>query len=217
MKFTSDIDIDVADRSQVLALIEHTVAAQRRRGFLQRHNTGIYVTPIPRDTLNGHAALEYSVAEQRGYVKLDLLNVWVYKHVRDEQHLAELMAEPKWAQLRDREYFQRLIHLGRHYDTMRAMPEAIDSIARMAMFLSVIRPAKRHLIGQTWREVSKTVWQRSDEGYWFKKAHAISYAHLVAVHMNLLDQGLGHSLDQGDATPLDSLSGDVVHASSGTV
>jgi hypothetical protein len=57
----------------------------------------------------------------------------------------------------------------------------------MAMFLAVIRPAKRHLAGKTWSEVARTVWNRPTDGsYYFKKAHSVSYAHLVAIHMNLL-------------------------------
>ena len=67
------------------------------------------------------------------------------------------------------------------------MPEAIDSIPRMAMFLSIIRPAKRHLVGKSWKEIALTVWNKpNDDSYFFKKSHAVSYAHLVAVHMNLL-------------------------------
>jgi len=53
--------------------------------------------------------------------------------------------------------------------------------------LSVIRPSKRHLIGLKWAEVAKTVWEKpNDDSYYFKKSHAISYAMLVQVHMNLL-------------------------------
>ena len=70
---------------------------------------------------------------------------------------------------------------------MLKMPEPIDSIPRLAMFLSVIRPAKRSLIGRTWKEVSETVWQKpKDETYYFKQAHAVSYAQLVVVNLNLL-------------------------------
>ena len=69
---------------------------------------------------------------------------------------------------------------------MLAMPEPIDTVPRMAMFLSIIRPAKKHLIGLPWREVAKTVWDISDDGYSFKKAHGIAYANLVVVNMNLL-------------------------------
>jgi hypothetical protein len=66
------------------------------------------------------------------------------------------------------------------------MPEAVNTIPRMAMFLAIIRPAKRHLIGLPWSEVAKTIWDRTDEGYQFKKSHAVAYAHLVVVNMNLL-------------------------------
>jgi hypothetical protein len=60
------------------------------------------------------------------------------------------------------------------------------------MFLAVIRPAKRHLIGLPWAKVAETVWEKSTDGsYGFKKSHAISYSHLVAVHMNLLSENAG--------------------------
>jgi hypothetical protein len=72
------------------------------------------------------------------------------------------------------------------------MPEAVNSIPRMAMFLSVIRPAKRHLIGQPWSKVSESVWERESDGYQFKKSHAVAYAHLVAVNMNLLCERLSY-------------------------
>jgi hypothetical protein len=188
MKFTSDIDIDFADRDQILQHIRHTPASIRRDNEARRHNTGVYVTKIPVDPVQNTAALDYVAAEERGYVKLDLLNVWLYKHVRDEQHLIQLMREPLWYRLKDREFFEQLIHLRNHYETQRSMPEPIDSIPRLAMFLSVIRPGKRHLIGKPWAEVAKTIWDKPDDGsYYFKKSHAIAYAHLVVVHMNLLE------------------------------
>ena len=61
------------------------------------------------------------------------------------------------------------------------------------MFLAVIRPSKKHLIGKPWREVAKTVWDDDKTGYHFKKSHSVAYAQLVVVHMNLLDSG--HSFD----------------------
>jgi len=57
------------------------------------------------------------------------------------------------------------------------------------MFLAVIRPGKKHLLGKTWNEVSKTIWEKdSTGGYVFKKAHAISYSWLTAVHINILSE-----------------------------
>lgn len=189
MKFKSDIDIDFADRSKILAVLPHTSASIIRDGKLTKHNTGVYFTGIPQDPFSEQASLDYNVAEELGYVKLDFLNVNLYNQVKDEAHLLQLMnQEPDWAKLYDPEFCQQLIHIGSHYDTLIRMPEAVNSIPRMAMFLSVIRPAKRHLIGLPWAAVAETVWEKpADDGYYFKKAHAISYAHLVVVHMNLLN------------------------------
>lgn len=187
VKFKSDIDIDFADREQALSLFDTVPASIMRDGELVKHNTGVYATAIPQDPFTGWASIDHKDAEDRGYQKLDLLNVHVYKNVRDEQHLVELMREPDWTKLRDRSVCEQLIHVNNHYDTMLKMPEPIDSIPRLAMFLSVIRPAKRSLIGKTWKEVAETVWQKpTDETYYFKQAHAISYAQLVVVNLNLL-------------------------------
>ena len=188
MKFTSDIDIDVASRDQALALLKHTAATIIRDDKISKHNTGVYFTEIPADPFTGRAALDYEAAEALGYTKIDVLNVGLYQQIKNEEHLAYLMQqEPLWDLLQARDFCSQLIHIGSHYDTLVRMPEPVDSIPRLAMFLAVIRPAKRHLIGRTWREVAETVWERPvDDGYYFKKAHAVSYAHLVAVNMNLI-------------------------------
>ena len=44
-----DIDIDFGDRDAVLKLIKHTPAAILRDGAMIKHNTGVYVNPIPLD------------------------------------------------------------------------------------------------------------------------------------------------------------------------
>jgi hypothetical protein len=186
MRIDSDIDIDFGDRDKLLSIIKHTPASMRNITPMRRHNTGVYVTDIPYDPVNNMSALHYEDAEKRGYFKLDLLNVHVYSQVRDEKHLIELMYEPNWFKLKDREFVEKLIHLSNHYQSIQKMPESIDSIPRLAMFLALIRPAKKHLIGQSWKEVAKTIWDKENDGYSFKKSHAIAYAQLVVVHMNLL-------------------------------
>lgn len=187
MKFKSDIDIDFGNREEAIRLLKVTPAGIIRDGKLIRHNTGVYPTDVPVDPFTGVASIDYKAAEERGYAKLDFLNVSLYTQIKDEAHLDTLLAqEPDWARLYDPDFCAQLIHIGNHYETLVKMPEAVTSIPRMAMFLAIIRPGKRHLIGQKWADVAKTIWDANEEGYVFKKAHAVAYAHLVCVHMNLL-------------------------------
>lgn len=186
MKFKSDIDIDFGDRTQAIDLLNVTAAGILKDGQMTKHNTGVYVTNIPK--LFGVAAIDYKEAEDRGYAKLDFLNVSLYTQIKNEDHLKQLMEhEVLWDLLYDAEFCAQLMHVGNHHATLLQMPEPVDSIPRLAMFMSVIRPAKRHLIGKTWKEVAETVWEKpTDDSYYFKKSHAVAYAHLVAVHMNLI-------------------------------
>ena len=190
MKFNSDVDIDFGDRDKILQHIQHIPAAMRNVSPIRKHATGVYVTDIPYDAINDMANIDYTEAEDRGYFKLDLLNVHLYNQVKDEEHLKYLMREPNWTKLNDRPFVEKLLHLGNHCDTIHRMPEPVDSIPRLAMMLAIIRPGKKHLVGKVWSEVAKTVWEKDNEGYVFKKSHSISYAVLVSVNMNLLTDTL---------------------------
>jgi hypothetical protein len=189
MKFNSDIDIDFADRSKILDKIKYCSASIINDNQISKHNTGIYVTDIPADPFTGSASLDYRQAEERGYVKLDFLNVNVYNLVKDETHLIELMnMDPPWHRLQEKSFCEQLIHIGNHYNSIRRMPESITSIDHLAMFLAVIRPSKRYLIGKSWNVIREKIWlKENEEDYQFKKSHSIAYSHLVVVHMNLLN------------------------------
>lgn len=190
MKFDlPDIDIDCSNREKVLEKLDYVNAAIIKDGEIRKHNTGIYITDIPNDPRTNTCTFDYKEAEDRGYIKLDILNVHVYENVRNEEHLNELMAkEPNWQRLwTDREFCEKIIHINNYYDLLGKMKP--DSIPRMAMFISIIRPGKKHLIGRPWKEIAETVWEKDeDSGYAFKKAHSISYAELVRVHMNLIEE-----------------------------
>jgi DNA polymerase III alpha subunit len=147
---------------------------------------------VPYDPLSDMANIDYTEAEDRGYVKLDFLNVHVYQEIKSEKELVELMREPNWSLLNKKEFVEQLVHLGNHYYNLQKMPEPVDSIPRLAMFLACIRPAKKHLIGKSWSEVAESVWEKTIDGYSFKKSHSVAYAQLVVVHMNYLEN-LNHS------------------------
>jgi hypothetical protein len=188
LKINFDVDIDVGNRDLILEKIKHIPASMRNITPNRKHASGIYPCNIPYDPINAMAAISYETAEERGYFKLDILNVHVYEKVKSEKHLVSLMREPDWTMLSERKTVEQLIHLNGQYDTIRKMPEPINSIPRLAMFLAVIRPAKRHLIGKTWKEINETVWDKEVGGYQFKRSHAIGYGQLVAVHMNLIKE-----------------------------
>ena len=182
-----DIDIDFADRERALQIMPGVAASMTEHGVTKNHNTGVYYTKIPVDPTTGTSTIDYKTAEDRGYFKLDLLNVAVYQKVKSEEHLSKLMKqEPLWELLwKSKEFCEQVIHVGNYYDLICSMKP--DSIPRMAMLLSIIRPGKAHLQNKTWKEVGEDVWKKPDgDAYYFKKAHAVAYAHLVAVHINLL-------------------------------
>ena len=186
---SADIDIDFADRSKILALIKHTAARQTVDSQVRKHNSGVYVTDIPYDPINQCSTLDYQAAENLGYFKLDFLNMSVYQLIEDNHHYQTmLITTPPWDRLNnDQKFFEQLVHVANHWGILQSMPEPVDSMARLAMFLAIIRPAKRNLVGKSWLEVGKTIWQVSSEGYSFKKSHAVAYAHLVTLHMNLIN------------------------------
>ena len=182
----TDIDIDFADRDQILKLIRHTPAMQLKKGQEVKHNTGVYVSDIPANTFTGLSAIDYKTAEQRGYFKLDFLNVGVYDLINNQQHYDDLMRQDcPWHRLKEQEFVQKIIHISNHWHIIKNM--TVDSVPRMAMFLALIRPGKRHLVGKDWKEISADIWTKTDE-YTFKKAHAVSYAVLVSLHMKLIHE-----------------------------
>jgi hypothetical protein len=186
---SADIDLDFADRDTVLKLIQHVPARQTVDGRVRKHNSGVYVTDMPWDPVHECAAIDYQTAEDRGYFKIDFLNMHVYKLVQSPEHYADMLATtPPWQRLwQDSAWAQQLVHVGNYTDLLQQMRP--DSIPRMAAFISIIRPGKAHLQNKPWSEVFDSVWNGDDSrGYTFKKSHAISYAALVSLHMNLINQ-----------------------------
>lgn len=191
---SADIDIDFADRDHILKLIKHTPARQTNDDRVKRHNSGVYVTEIPNDPIHGCASIDYKQAEDLGYFKIDFLNMSVYQLIRSPEHYDDMLSRtPPWSRLwTDPEWAKGLVHVGNYTDLLSSMKP--DSIPRMAAFISIIRPGKAHLQNRPWAEVFESVWDSDDSrGYVFKKSHAVSYAALVALHMNLI-----HFADQGD-------------------
>ena len=186
---SADVDIDFADREQILNLVQHIPARQIVQNQVRRHNSGVHVTAIPYDPVNNCAAIDYETAEQRGYFKIDFLNMGVYQLIKCPEHYKKMLTiTPPWERLwQDSVWAGQLVHVGNYIELLKSMRP--DGISRMAAFISIIRPGKAHLQNKTWKTVFESVWDGDDSrGYTFKKSHALSYAALVALHMNLLNQ-----------------------------
>jgi hypothetical protein len=186
MKIVTDIDIDFADRDAALEELHHIPASRVQDGQLKKHNVGVYFHSAPTDPLTGFCSIPHKEAEERGYFKVDLLNLNIYKQVRDEAHMNELIStEPLWELLEDQAITDTLFQLNGHFDVVNSMKPR--SIEQLAMVLAMIRPGKRHLIGKPWSVVEKDIWVvPADDAFVFKKAHSISYAMVLVVQMNLM-------------------------------
>ena len=182
-----DIDIDFADRNIVLSLINHRVA---KLDTGKKHNTGVYVTEVPHNPVDNLSTINYKDAEDRGYFKLDFLNVSIYKEVKDQEHLTQLMEkEPLWQLLEHTDFSDKVFHLNGHSSLLKQLKPT--SIKELAATLAIIRPAKRYLANESWDKIHNEVWTKPTDGnYFFKKAHAVSYAMVCVVHMNLLCEDL---------------------------
>jgi hypothetical protein len=181
-----DIDIDFPDRTQVLDIIKHVPASIEANGVFKKHNTGVYCHAIPYNPITDLSNIDYKNAEQRGYFKIDLLNVSIYKDIKSEEHLIQLMEnEPLWDLLEQDEFTDLLFHINGHGDILRAMKP--KNLEQLAAVLAMIRPAKRYLIGKDWTTVIQEIWIKpSNDEYYFKKAHAIAYAQAIIVQMNII-------------------------------
>jgi DNA polymerase III alpha subunit len=188
-----DIDIDFADRTRALDVLKHVDA--RLDSSSKKHNTGIYCTSIPYNPLTGISTLDYKQAEDRGYFKIDFLNVSVYEGVKDRTHLIKLLeTEPIWELLLEDDFVNKLFHVNGHGSILRQMKPT--SIEQLGAILAMIRPAKRYLIGKDWNTVMSEVWIKPEgDEYYFKKAHAIAYAHVIVVQMNLICEQLANFTD----------------------
>ena len=187
-----DIDIDFIDRDQALKLFEHIPASRIDNGKLVKHNTGVYLHEVPVDAVSSLCQIPYEQAEDEKYFKIDFLNVGIYKGVRNEDHLIQLMeTEPLWDLLLQDEFADLLFHLnGPGAIRRKTCPSSVEELAAV---LAMIRPAKRNLIGKSWPEIMKEVWSKpkTDE-YYFKKSHATAYAVAIVVQMNLICEQISY-------------------------
>jgi len=185
-----DIDIDFLDRDKALELFRHVPASRNDNNTLVKHNTGIYFHDVPTYAPLNACSVPYDEAEKLGFFKVDFLNVGIYKGIQNEEHLVRLMeTEPLWDLLEQEDFVSLLFHVNGHGSILRQMkPKTIEQLAAV---LAIIRPAKRHLIGKSWKTVLEEVWVKpNNDDYYFKKSHATAYAVAIVVQMNYICESI---------------------------
>ena len=188
MKIDFDVDIDMANRDKLLCVLDNITGSIKRPGGMEKHNTGVYIQPIPHDPVTGLSNIDHKEADDLGYFKLDILNNSVYNNIESEQELDSLCnQEPVWELFGAKEIVEQLFHISNHYDIVsQHRPTNID---QLAMILAMIRPGKRHLVGHTWEVIEKEVWEKTED-YFFKRSHALSYAVSIVVQLNKIIESL---------------------------
>ena len=187
-----DIDIDFPDRTKVLDIIKHVPAIIDPT---KKHNTGVYCHEIPTNPLTGFASIPYEESEERGYFKIDFLNVSAYDGVRSEEHIKELLAvEPLWELMYEKDVCDQLFHINGYHTLLADLKPT--SISELAMVLALIRPGKKHLLPickeKGFEAIKDEIWTRNEEAYFFKHSHAIGYAHLIVMQLNLICEKLSY-------------------------
>ena len=186
MKIDFDVDIDMANREDLLKHISFVPASICKNGEYTKHNTGVYLQKIPFFPLENYSTIDHKQAEEKGWFKIDVLNNNIYKDVHDEAHLDKLLtAQPMWELLEHAEIVEKLYHINNYADIVKSYKPT--SVEQLAMILAIIRPGKKHLMGKPFDEVAQTVRDKpiGDE-YYFKKAHAIAFATAIVVQLNLI-------------------------------
>ena len=190
-----DIDIDFANRDKILDMVQHVKARRVNDGVVTHHNTGVYPHSIPADPITNIAGIDYKTAEDRGYFKVDFLNVSVYDKVQNEEQLVRLMTtEPLWDLLEQKDFCDLIFHVnGYHNLIAKLRPRTIE---QLAMFLALIRPGKKHLQGKVettgWDSIKDEIWTKTEDSYSFKKSHAVAYAHAIVVQMNQICESISY-------------------------
>ncbi len=189
MRSAFDIDIDIPTGLDISTIFpEFTRASRVEKGSLVPHPCGGYFVTVPKDPVTGLCATPFGDAEGYGWTKVDFLHLSLLTNVQSHTELLQLAnTEPDWTLLEDPNVVAGLFQLKNSYDFVKRMkPKSVDDLADV---VAIIRPEKRHLLdGYTanknrTRQVLYSI--ASDGSGSFKKAHAIAYALMIVVQLNL--------------------------------
>ena len=187
--FKADIDIDVVSSAKIENLFPTSIRASNvMNNELKPHPCGFYFQNMPVDAVTGLAAIPYNEAEELGFLKIDFLHNDIFSQISSRAELKALIdVEPNWSLLENEKVVKNLFHVGRHFDLLQTVKP--KSILTLADCLALIRPGKRDLLNayRVSPDKIRSILYSSDEnGYSFKKSHAIAYALVIVIQLHLI-------------------------------
>jgi DNA polymerase III alpha subunit len=185
-----DIDLDLQTKFDPTKVFDKVVPASMvKDGELAKHPCGCYFQSMPVDLHTTLAAIPYEQAEELGYFKIDFLHLSVLDHFASKNEIRTLLKyEPNWDLLLQETAVQKLFQIHRHARLLqRVRPRSIQELADC---IALIRPGKRHLIDEYLKNRTKVrenqLYTKDDDGYTFKRSHAIAYAMTIVLQLHLI-------------------------------
>lgn len=188
----ADIDIDFPTSFKPSSIFSWPRASLVKDGYLSPHPCGVYPQRIPVDPITKLAAIPYGEAELLNYFKVDMLHLSVYDHFLSREEIEQLLEiPPDWNLLLDEQHQKKLFQLSKHGDVLNAIkPKSIEELADV---LALIRPGKKQLLKLYVAQPThcrRILYAKDEQGYSFKKSHAIAYALVIVLQLHLIATGV---------------------------
>jgi DNA polymerase III alpha subunit len=184
-----DIDIDLPTTFVGKEVFPSSVPASMvRNEKLTKHNCGFYFQNIPVDEITGVAAIPYKDAEDLGYFKIDFLHLSLLDNFTSKQQIRDLLKkEPDWSLLLNKEIVEQLFQVNREHLLLKKIkPRSVEELADC---IALMRPGKRHLVPEYIDNKefvrNNKLYTKTDDGYSFKRSHAIAYALTIILQLHL--------------------------------
>jgi hypothetical protein len=188
-----DIDIDLPTTFQPEDYFEITKASMVKDGKLIKHPAGVYFQNIPIDPVTHLSAIPYKQAEEYGFTKIDFLHLAILDDFDSKKDIRALLKiPPDWSLLCDRTNVEKLFQVHKHFGIVNTTKPT--SVIALADTIALIRPAKRHLLErylQNPKDVRCELYSQPTDGrYYYKKSHAVAYAHIIVLQLHLIAEGI---------------------------
>ena len=192
-----DIDIDVPSTIDIGKLFPTAIPASRvQADYLVKHPCGFYFENIPIDSVTKLAAIPFEQAEELDYMKVDFLHLSILNQFSSKAELLKYTkTEPDWSLLEQQEIVQTLFQIKNSWDIVQLIKPR--SLTELADLVAIIRPTKRKLIQQylvNKNRVRPLLYkQDQDDKTSFRRSHAIAYAYLIYIQLNVITAKLAPS------------------------